>query len=332
MTPCHTRSRSVALIAATAVLAAPRPRRLQHPGDPSRTPGVTDDTVTIGTHTPLTGPAAAGYSSISAATTAYFDYVNDNGGINGRTHRVHRQGRRLQPRQHPDRRARARAGGRGLRDPQRPRHAHAHRGARLPQPERGARPVRRVGQPELEPAREVPVHVRRSTPTTSSRARRSRQYAQETYPDKTVCVLGQDDDFGNEFITGAEQVLGADGLATTQTLLGVEPGRHRADRRDEGGRLRDQLARDRQRLHGARARHRRQDEVRRAVVVVVVGRRLPDARRLPRRGRRTEAAAGLRQPELPAVSPDDRVGHAVPARSTTSTTTAPRSTATPSTA
>ena len=36
-------------------------------------------------------------------------------------------------------------------------------------------------------------------------------------------------------------------------LLGVEPGRRRADRRDAGGRLRDQHARDRQRLHGAGA-------------------------------------------------------------------------------
>jgi ABC-type branched-subunit amino acid transport system substrate-binding protein len=47
-------------------------------------PGVTDTEVVLGTHTPLTGPAAAGYSKISAATKAYFDYVNANGGVNGR--------------------------------------------------------------------------------------------------------------------------------------------------------------------------------------------------------------------------------------------------------
>src|SRR5215475_13814293 len=47
-------------------------------------PCVTDTEVTVGTHTPLTGPAAAGYSKISAATKAYFDYVNENGGVNGR--------------------------------------------------------------------------------------------------------------------------------------------------------------------------------------------------------------------------------------------------------
>ena len=48
-------------------------------------PGVTATTITIGTHQPLTGPAAPGYSKISAATNAYFQYVNAHGGVNGRT-------------------------------------------------------------------------------------------------------------------------------------------------------------------------------------------------------------------------------------------------------
>ncbi len=47
-------------------------------------PGVTDTEITLGTHMPLTGPAAAGYSKISPATKAYFDYVNANGGVHGR--------------------------------------------------------------------------------------------------------------------------------------------------------------------------------------------------------------------------------------------------------
>jgi branched-chain amino acid transport system substrate-binding protein len=50
----------------------------------SNAPGVTATTITVGTHQPLTGPAAPGYSKISPATKAYFDYVNANGGINGR--------------------------------------------------------------------------------------------------------------------------------------------------------------------------------------------------------------------------------------------------------
>lgn len=47
-------------------------------------PGLTDDTIKLGTHQPLTGPAAASYAPISAATAAYFEYVNDQGGIHGR--------------------------------------------------------------------------------------------------------------------------------------------------------------------------------------------------------------------------------------------------------
>jgi branched-chain amino acid transport system substrate-binding protein len=53
-------------------------------GGSSTTPGVTGSSILIGTHQPLTGPAAAGYSEIAPATKAYFDFVNDGGGVNGR--------------------------------------------------------------------------------------------------------------------------------------------------------------------------------------------------------------------------------------------------------
>src|SRR6516225_10904704 len=47
-------------------------------------PGVTTTTITIGSHQPLTGPAAPGYSEIAPASAAYFNYVNANGGVYGR--------------------------------------------------------------------------------------------------------------------------------------------------------------------------------------------------------------------------------------------------------
>ncbi len=46
-------------------------------------PGVSASTITIGGTFPLTGPASL-YKTIPAAETAYFAYVNDNGGVNGR--------------------------------------------------------------------------------------------------------------------------------------------------------------------------------------------------------------------------------------------------------
>ena len=47
-------------------------------------PGITANTVTVGGHFPLTGPAAPGYSEIPRAIAAYFQHVNAHGGVNGR--------------------------------------------------------------------------------------------------------------------------------------------------------------------------------------------------------------------------------------------------------
>jgi branched-chain amino acid transport system substrate-binding protein len=46
-------------------------------------PGVTSNSILIGTTTPLSGAASA-YASVSKGSTAYFNYLNDKGGINGR--------------------------------------------------------------------------------------------------------------------------------------------------------------------------------------------------------------------------------------------------------
>jgi branched-chain amino acid transport system substrate-binding protein len=45
--------------------------------------GVTKDNILIGATVPLSGPAAA-YGTIAKASEAYFKYVNDSGGVNGR--------------------------------------------------------------------------------------------------------------------------------------------------------------------------------------------------------------------------------------------------------
>lgn len=50
----------------------------------SSAPGVTKNTITVGATVPLTGPAAPGYSEIAPAVSAYFKYVNAQGGVYGR--------------------------------------------------------------------------------------------------------------------------------------------------------------------------------------------------------------------------------------------------------
>ena len=47
-------------------------------------PGITASTIKLGITSPLTGIAAPGYKKIPGAMKAYFDYVNANGGVNGR--------------------------------------------------------------------------------------------------------------------------------------------------------------------------------------------------------------------------------------------------------
>jgi branched-chain amino acid transport system substrate-binding protein len=46
--------------------------------------GITPTSIKVGAHFPLTGVAAPGYADIPTGTKAYFDYVNANGGVNGR--------------------------------------------------------------------------------------------------------------------------------------------------------------------------------------------------------------------------------------------------------
>jgi ABC-type branched-subunit amino acid transport system substrate-binding protein len=53
-------------------------------GGSSSAPGVSSTSITFGTHQPLTGPAAPGYSEIAPASQAFFDYVNAHGGVFGR--------------------------------------------------------------------------------------------------------------------------------------------------------------------------------------------------------------------------------------------------------
>ena len=52
--------------------------------NPRMDPGLTSSTIKLGITSPLTGIASPGYSKIPGAMKAFFDYVNTNGGVNGR--------------------------------------------------------------------------------------------------------------------------------------------------------------------------------------------------------------------------------------------------------
>ena len=71
----------VAVAAAAALAVSALPAQAFSPRSET---GITSSTIKLGITVPLTGAAAPGYNKVPFGMKAYFDYVNDNGGVNGR--------------------------------------------------------------------------------------------------------------------------------------------------------------------------------------------------------------------------------------------------------
>ncbi|MCR2819481.1 ABC transporter substrate-binding protein [Microbacterium sp. zg.Y1090] len=177
--------------------------------------GVTDTTVTIGTHTPLTGPAAAGYSSISAASNAYFDYLNDQGGVNGRTIEYIVKDDGYNP-------ANSQTVVREL--VQQDEVFAILNGLGTATHQSVLDFLDQNSVPDLFVASGSTAWNQPDTyPNTFGfnadyvvEGAALGQYAADEFPDAAVCMLGQDDDFGDEFLEGLELALGADGITEVQ--------------------------------------------------------------------------------------------------------------------
>lgn len=179
-------------------------------------PGVTSSTITVGTHQPLTGPAAAGYSKISAATSAYFAYVNAHGGVNGRkiqykvmddaynpatTQQVVHQ-LVLQDKVY--------AILNGLGTP-------THTGVL------GFLNSNRVpdlfvasGSRSWDQPKKYPYTFGFNTDYTVE-GKIIANYLKANFAGRKICVFGQHDDFGADGLAGVKQVLGADGVTHSET-------------------------------------------------------------------------------------------------------------------
>ncbi len=73
--------RGVFVVAAAALAVSALPAQAFSPRSET---GITSSTIKLGITVPLTGAAAPGYNKVPFGMKAYFDYVNDNGGVNGR--------------------------------------------------------------------------------------------------------------------------------------------------------------------------------------------------------------------------------------------------------
>ena len=75
------------LISASAILAATALTATAVPAQafsPKSEVGVSQNEIKLGVTLPMTGAASPGYNKVPGAMKAYFDYVNANGGVNGR--------------------------------------------------------------------------------------------------------------------------------------------------------------------------------------------------------------------------------------------------------
>jgi branched-chain amino acid transport system substrate-binding protein len=178
-------------------------------------PGVTATTVTVGSHQPLTGPAAPGYSEISPATKAYFDYVNAKGGVNGRkivykamddgynpattvsvVHQLVQQDKVF-----------AILNGLGT-----PTHTNV-----LAFLNSNKVPDLFVasGSTTWNQGQKYPYTFAFQTDYTVE-GKILGQYIKTSLPGKKVCFFGQGDDFGANELTGVQQLLGAGGVVNAQ--------------------------------------------------------------------------------------------------------------------
>ena len=184
------------------------------------TPGVTDSEIVVGTHMPLTGPAAAGYSKIAPATKAYFDYVNANGGINGRkiTYKIMDDTYNPATTQQVVRQLvlqdKVFAILNGLGTPTHTGVLDFLKTNRVPDLF-VASGSRSWNQPDKYPG------TFGFNPDYTVEGKILATYVKDNQAGKKVCFLGQDDDFGRDSLAGIEKVLGP--VAAKQTYVVSNP-------------------------------------------------------------------------------------------------------------
>lgn len=179
-------------------------------------PGVTDDSIKLGTTQPLTGPAAPGYSKISKAMEAYFEHVNAEGGIHGRTVDLIVEDDGYNPTTTAEKTRKlvlqdevfALAGALGT-----PTHT-----AVLDFIRQNNVPDLMVSSGSLSwnQAEKYPSTFGWQTDYTRE-GKILATYAEENFSGKTYCSFGQGDDLGSDGVNGVEIVLGDDALKAKET-------------------------------------------------------------------------------------------------------------------
>jgi len=185
--------------------------------------GVSATEILLGSHQPLTGPAAAGYSKVSVAIKAYFDYVNAHGGVHGRQIRFLAEDDGYNPANTQtvvrklveEDKVFAIVGGLGT-----PTHS-----AVLDYLKEREIPDLFVASGSgawNQPARYPGTFAFQTDYTTEGKIVGNYLKTTQGLADLKTCSFGQEDNFGNEFVAGVETGLGAP-VALRQTYISANP-------------------------------------------------------------------------------------------------------------
>jgi branched-chain amino acid transport system substrate-binding protein len=195
-----------AVMAATALSLSVMPAQAISPRSEV---GVTSTAIKLGITLPMKGSASFGYNQLPGAMKAYFDYVNANGGVNGRKISLTVKDDGYLPKQAiintqdliKDTKVMAVIGALGT----------ANNKAVASSVNLGRR-----GIPSLFINTGFSgFNDRKAFPTSSTilpsyimEAKMMGKYVRETYPSKKVCLLYQDDDFGDDALVGFDKSHG----------------------------------------------------------------------------------------------------------------------------
>ena len=173
---------------------------------PARGAGVTDTEIRIGNIMPYTGPLAA-FASIGRAEGAYFDMINERGGINGRKIRFISRDDSSNPRTAVEHTSE-------LVEQERVHLMFGSFGTPSNLATRSYLNDRRIPQLFVASGDEEWAHPKRFPwtmgwqPTFRSEGRIYANYVQSAYPSKKIAVLWQNDQFGRDLFRGLQEGLG----------------------------------------------------------------------------------------------------------------------------
>jgi ABC-type branched-subunit amino acid transport system substrate-binding protein len=181
-------------------------------------PGVTDTEILVGSHQPLTGPAAPGYSKIAPATKAYFDYVNAAGGVHGRkinykfVDDAYNPSNTAQVVRELVLQDKVFAILNGLGTPTHTNVLEFLKTQRVPDLF-VASGSRSWDQPDKYP------YTFGYQPDYTVEGKILATYVKTNFAGQKVCFLGQNDDFGRDELAGIEKILGTNGLAAKEQYV-----------------------------------------------------------------------------------------------------------------